>query len=66
LLAWSTPFVDPISLLGGGELVTLKGAGEYIQSLLEAKQTTAPWQAATEELLVVVNRTGRRCSRGSE
>jgi hypothetical protein len=58
LLPWSTPFDDPIPLPGGGELVTLKDAGEYIQSLSKAKQNTAPWQAAAEALLVVINQNG--------
>jgi hypothetical protein len=58
LLPWSTPFDDPIPLPGGGKLVTLKDAGEYIQSLSKAEQNTAPWQAAAEALLVVINQNG--------
>ena len=57
-LPWSTPFEDPIPLPDGGQLLTLKDAGEYIQSLPTAVQETEPWQTATEALLLVINQNG--------
>ena len=43
---------------GPDELLTLKDAGEYIQSLLKATQKERPWQNATEAVLLVVNQNG--------
>jgi hypothetical protein len=42
----------------GRQLVTLKDAGEYIQSLPKAQQNATPWRNATEVLLLVVERNG--------
>ena len=57
-LSWSREFDDPIPLPDGRQLVTLKDAGEYIQSLPKAKQNATPWRNATEALLLVVERNG--------
>ena len=57
-MPWSTSFEDPIPLPEGGQLLTLKDAGEYIQSLPKAVQETEPWQTATEALLLVINQNG--------
>ena len=57
-MSWSRRFFDPIELPDGRTLVTLKDAGEYIQSLPRATQKERPWQNATEALLVVVNQNG--------
>jgi hypothetical protein len=38
---WSRPFEDPIVLLDGRELVTLKNAAEYIMKRKRRPQATA-------------------------
>lgn len=40
----------PIILSDGGELVTLRDAGEYIQALPARRQETPEWQTATRIL----------------
>lgn len=55
---WERKFEDPIPLPGGGELRSLRDAGNYIQSLPKAKQQQQAWQTATEALLLVVNQNG--------
>ena len=57
-MSWSRRFFNPIELPDGRTHVTLKDAGEYIQSLPKATQKEQPWQTATEALLVVVNQNG--------
>jgi hypothetical protein len=58
LLAWSTPFEDPISLPRGRSLVTLKEAAEYITKLPEAEHSAPEWQAAMEALILVAENGG--------
>src|SRR5882724_9979757 len=55
---WSRAFDEPIPLLRGRQLVTLKDAAAYIQKLPEAEQQLAEWQAAVEALLLVVELNG--------
>lgn len=55
---WSRLFEDPIPLPDGGELRTLRDAGNYIQSLSKAEQERQAWQTATEALLLVLNQNG--------
>jgi hypothetical protein len=50
-MPWSTPFDDPIALRGGGSLVTLQQAADYIMTLPETEQHKAHWQAAVENLI---------------
>jgi hypothetical protein len=52
----SRPFDDPIPLPGRRELVTLGDAGGYIAALPYAKQQSPEWQAATEALIMAVDR----------
>jgi hypothetical protein len=42
---------DPISFPGGGALVTLLDAGNYIQALSRKHQSTPEWRNAVEALL---------------
>ena len=55
---WETPFDDPIPLLRGRHLVTLKDAGTYITKLPKAEQKLAEWQTAMQALLLVVEQNG--------
>ncbi len=50
-MPWSTPFDEPIVLRGGGRLVTLQHAADYIMKLPEAEQRDARWQTAVEHLI---------------
>jgi hypothetical protein len=50
-MPWSTPFDDPIGLRGGGRLVTLQEAADYIMGLPEEVQHEARWQTAVENLI---------------
>jgi hypothetical protein len=43
---WKRPFDDPIPLLDGGQLVTLKDAADYIMKLPKAEQNLEEWQTA--------------------
>jgi len=45
-------------LAPGGELITLRDAGEYIAALPKAVDDRPGWQAAAEALLLVVERGG--------
>jgi hypothetical protein len=44
-------FGDPIPLPDGGELVTLRDAGEYIQGLSAKVQKRPEWKTATRILI---------------
>jgi cob(I)alamin adenosyltransferase len=57
-MSWSSAFDDPIPLPRGRQLVTLKGAANYIQKLRKAEQDLEEWQAAVEALLLVVELNG--------
>ena len=50
-MPWSTPFDEPIPLHGGGKLVTLQQAADYIMKLPEDVQQQQPWQIAVENLI---------------
>jgi hypothetical protein len=39
-MSWTRPFDDPIPLLGGGQLLTLREAADYIMALPKAER----WQ----------------------
>ncbi len=55
---WGREFDDPIELPDGGELVTLKDAGNYITKLPKAEHEAPEWQAAMEALILVAERGG--------
>ena len=61
---WQRKFDDPIPLPDGRELVTLRGAADYITSLPEKETDLPDWQVAMEAPLLV-SRSGRQCWRGS-
>ncbi len=50
-MPWSTPFDDPIALPGGGMLVTLQQAADYIVKLPQEVQQQTRWQTAIENLI---------------
>ena len=50
-MPWSTPFDEPRPLHGGGKLVTLQHAADYIMKLPEDVQQQQPWQIAVENLI---------------
>ena len=55
---WSRKFDDPIPLLNGRQLVTLKDAGTYITKLPAAEHEAQEWQAAMEALILVATAGG--------
>jgi hypothetical protein len=55
---WNRPFVDPIPLPKGRQLVTLKDAARYIQKLPKAEQQIEEWQTAVEVLILVAESNG--------
>ena len=57
-MPWSRAFEDPIPLLRGRQLVTLKDAAAYIMKLPKAEQDLPEWQAATEALLMAAEDRG--------
>jgi hypothetical protein len=50
---WHRTFDDPIPLPGGGELRTLRDAGNYIAKLSKREHDTFAWRAAIEALMLV-------------
>jgi len=50
-MPWSTPFDMPIRLRGGGRLLTLQQAADYIMKLPEETQQLERWQIAVENLI---------------
>ena len=50
-MPWSTRFDEPISIAGGGKLITLQHAADYIMKLPNELQQEPCWQAAVENLL---------------
>jgi hypothetical protein len=50
-MPWSAPFDDPITLRGGGRLVTLQQAADYVMALPTHMQHEAHWQTAVENLI---------------
>jgi phosphoserine phosphatase len=55
---WSRKFDDPIPLLKGRQLVTLKDAGTYITKLPAAEHEAQEWQAAMGALILVATLGG--------
>jgi hypothetical protein len=55
---WSRKFDEPIPLLRGRELVTLKDAGTYITKLPKAEHEAPEWQAAKQALILVATSSG--------
>jgi len=55
---WSRRFEDPIMLLDGRTLSTLREAGDYIIVLPKAVHEAPEWQAAMEALVLVVTLGG--------
>ena len=55
---WHRAFADPIPLPGGGELGTLRDAGNLITKLPKAKLRALEWLAAIEALILVAGRDG--------
>ena len=49
-MPWSTRFDEPISIAGGGKLITLQHAADYIMKLPNEQQEPC-WQTAVETLL---------------
>ena len=54
---WSREFREPIALLDGTKLVSLRDAG-YITGLPEAEAAPPEWQAAIEALMLVADLDG--------
>ena len=50
---WQRKFEDPIPLPKGRQLVTLRGAADYITSLPKKESDLPEWQAAIEALMLV-------------
>jgi hypothetical protein len=50
---WQRKFEDPIPLLDGRKLVTLRDAADYITSLPKEESDLADWQVAIEALILV-------------
>jgi hypothetical protein len=55
---WSRAFDDPIPLPDGGELHTLRDAGNYIAGLPKREHDAFAWRAAIEALMLVVEHGG--------
>ena len=55
---WHRTFDDPIPLPGGGELRTLRDAGNYIAKLSKREHDTFAWRAAIEALMLVTEHGG--------
>jgi hypothetical protein len=55
---WGRKFNEPIALPAGGQLVTLRDAGEYIAKLPKKEHDAPEWQAAIEALMVVADLGG--------
>jgi hypothetical protein len=57
-MPWTTPFDAPIRLRGGGRLVTLQHAADYIMKLPEEVQQFERWQIAVENLINAAESVG--------
>ncbi len=57
-MPWSARFEDPIELPGGGELVTLEQAADFIMKLKPAERSAFEWQAAGEALIMAAEGRG--------
>jgi hypothetical protein len=54
----SRTFDDPVPLPGGGELRTLRDAGNYISKLPKREHDAPPWLAAIQALMLVIEHGG--------
>ncbi len=57
---WSRTFDDPIPLPDGGELITLRDAGNFVAKLRKGEHDALEWRAATEALLLVAEHGGEQ------
>jgi hypothetical protein len=55
---WSHRFNDPIPLPGGGEISTLREAGDYIIALPEREHSQTHWQTAMRCLIEAAEQDG--------
>jgi hypothetical protein len=55
---WHRTFFDPIPLPDGGELRTLRDAGNFIAKLPQLEQDASRWQAKMQALLLVAKSGG--------
>ena len=55
---WSRTFDDPIPLPDGGELCTLRDAGNYVTKLPNSEASTPRWLTAITALMLVVEHGG--------
>jgi hypothetical protein len=55
---WGRRFETPIALRDGREMVTLRGAGEYIAGLPAKTASQDHWQNAAAELLIAAEQGG--------
>lgn len=55
---WHRTFDDPIPLPGGGELHTVRDAGNYIAGLPKRERDSFAWRAAIEALMLVAEHGG--------
>jgi hypothetical protein len=55
---WTLRFADLIILQDGGELRTLREAGNYVPKLPKREHDTPEWQAAMQALSLVVEYGG--------
>jgi hypothetical protein len=56
--SWHRTFDAPIPLPGGGELRTLRDAGNYIAKLPKREHDTPGWRAGIQALMLVVEHGG--------
>jgi hypothetical protein len=57
-VTWSRAFDDPIPLPDGGEIRTLREAGNYIMALPGSARQSSEWQAAAEAVLMAAEGRG--------
>jgi hypothetical protein len=55
---WSRSFDDPIPLPDGGELRTLRDAGNFLAKLPKKDHDAPAWRAAIEALMLVAEHGG--------
>jgi hypothetical protein len=55
---WSRAFHDPVPLPDGGELRTLRDAGNFIAKLPKAEHDAPEWETAIRALMLVVEHGG--------
>jgi hypothetical protein len=57
-MPWSARFDDPIPLPSGGEIATLREAGDYIIALPEREHSLTHWQTAMRCLIEAAENDG--------